>query len=150
MVYCDNTFNNLKKHLSIWPLTHFDLKWDIIVAVDACEYGLGACLMHSFPRSTRKAICYASRSLSVAERKYSQIEKEVLALVLAITMFQRNDSSTVGNSFYKLAIVHYCRYLDLKRALLYTQQIVYHSHCSRTIFKLNICEHQSFAYADVL
>lgn len=70
-------------------LTHYDPNLEIIVAANACEYGLGACLIHRFDDGTRKAVYHASRSLKPSERKYSQIEKEALALVFAVTKFHK-------------------------------------------------------------
>lgn len=87
---CNDSFVKLKEHLqSNIALMHFDPNLDIIVAADACEYGLGAVLMHNCDDGTRKAVYYASRSLNSSERKYSQIEKEALALIFAVTKFHK-------------------------------------------------------------
>ncbi|XP_037959893.1 uncharacterized protein K02A2.6-like [Teleopsis dalmanni] len=66
-------------------------KWDakLIVAADASNYGLGACIMHEYSDRSIKPICHASRSLTPAEQKYSQIEKEGLALIFAVTKFHK-------------------------------------------------------------
>ena len=54
-------------------------------ATDASPTGLGAVLSQIDPLDhTRKQIVlYASRSLSPVERKYSQVEREALAIVWA-------------------------------------------------------------------
>ena len=53
---------------------------------DASSVGLGAVLVQEKNGDSR-AVCYASRSLSQVERRYSQTEKEALALVWACKRF---------------------------------------------------------------
>ena len=48
--------------------------------------GLGAVLIQE-KNGERRAICYASRTLSNVERRYSQTEREALALVWACERF---------------------------------------------------------------
>ncbi|WKY12958.1 hypothetical protein Q1695_004069 [Nippostrongylus brasiliensis] len=87
---CQNSFEKAKKILaSPLLLTHYDPKLELIVAADASDYGVGAVLLHRFPDGTEKAVSHASRSLTDAEKKYGQIEKEGLALVFAVRKFHR-------------------------------------------------------------
>ncbi|VDO19401.1 unnamed protein product [Heligmosomoides polygyrus] len=65
-------------------LTHYNPKLELTIAPYASDYGIGAVLLHRFPDRSEKAICHASRSLTDAEKKYGQIEKEGLALVYAV------------------------------------------------------------------
>lgn len=83
-------FTKLKEILcSGLLLTHYNPERDIIVAADASNYGLGAVILHEFDDGSVKAIYHASRSLTSAEKAYSQIEKEGLALIFAVTKFHK-------------------------------------------------------------
>jgi hypothetical protein len=63
-------------------LSDLDNLGPLQVATDACSSGLGAVLLQNdWP------IAYAARSLSPAEQNYSIIEKELLAVVFALTRF---------------------------------------------------------------
>ncbi|XP_055632916.1 uncharacterized protein K02A2.6-like [Toxorhynchites rutilus septentrionalis] len=87
---CQHAFQNIKKVLqSGLLLTHYNPEQEIIVAGDASKTGIGAVILHRFPNGIIKAVSHASRSLTVAEQNYSQIEKEALALVFACTKFHR-------------------------------------------------------------
>ncbi|XP_037931645.1 uncharacterized protein K02A2.6-like [Teleopsis dalmanni] len=70
-------------------LAHYDPLKNIVVAADASNYGLGACIFHEADDGSMKVICHASRSLTPTEKQYSQIEKEALALIFAVTKFHR-------------------------------------------------------------
>ena len=56
------------------------------MTADASPVGLGAVLVQEKNVESR-AICYASKSLSQVKRRYSQTEKEALALVWACERF---------------------------------------------------------------
>ena len=81
-------FKEAQKMLSKAPLlAHFDPTQKIVVHTDASPYGLGSVLSHVFADEVEKPVCFASRSLSKAERNYGHIEKEGLALVFAVKKF---------------------------------------------------------------
>jgi transposase InsO family protein len=81
------SFDSLKEHLAdAETLGYFDKKAKTQVIADASPVGLGSVLVqiqHGEPRVIR----YASRSLSDVEKRYSQTEKEALALVWACEKF---------------------------------------------------------------
>ena len=69
-------------------LAHFDTSKPIRLYCDASAVGVGACLMHVI-RGCEQPVMYASRSLSTAESKYSQIEREALAIIFAVKKFHQ-------------------------------------------------------------
>lgn len=87
---CEKAFKQIIEKLSSdLFLVHFDPKIDIIVASDASSHGVGACILHKWKDGEVRPIAHASRSLLPAERNYSQIEKEALAIIFAVTKFHR-------------------------------------------------------------
>ena len=63
-------------------LAYFDPKAITKVIADASPVRLGALRVQQQGKD-RRVICYASRNLSDVERRYTQTEKEALALVWA-------------------------------------------------------------------
>jgi len=68
-------------------LVHFDDSKPIVVASDASPFGIGAVLLHILEDGTEHPVAYASHSLSPAERKYSQLDKEALGIVFSVSKF---------------------------------------------------------------
>ena len=93
----DKAFKASKELLvSSQVLVHFDSELPLVVACDASPYGLGAVLSHKYANGSERPIGYASRSLSSAERNYSQLEREGLACVFGVKRFH---SYLYGHSF---------------------------------------------------
>lgn len=81
------SFNELKRCLAnAETLGYYDKSAPTKVIADASPVGLGAVLVQE-QRGEFRVISYASRSLSDTERRYSQTEKEALALVWACERF---------------------------------------------------------------
>ena len=65
-------------------LVHFDDKLPLILSCDASPYGVEAVLSHRMVNGDERPICFASRTLTAAERKYSQLDKEALVIVFGV------------------------------------------------------------------
>ena len=70
-------------------LTHYDPGKPLVLACDASDYGVGAILSHVVDGGKERPIAYISRTLSAAEKHYSQLEKEALAIIFAVKKFHR-------------------------------------------------------------
>ena len=66
---------------------HFDPDLDLMLMSNASLYGVGAVLAHRMPDDSKHPIGYVSHSLTAAQRNYSQLEKEALALVFGVKHF---------------------------------------------------------------
>lgn len=76
-------FSKLKKLVTEAPtLRLFDSKKPVTLSVDSSSHSLGACIMQE-----GRPVEYAAKSLSDTQKRYAQIEKEMLAVVWGIERF---------------------------------------------------------------
>ena len=68
------------------PLRYYDRNLPITVQADASLRGLGACLIQKH-KGKDQPIAFASKSLTDAETRYANIERELLAIVFACQHF---------------------------------------------------------------
>ncbi len=81
----EDAFHSIMKLISTAPvLKYYDVHDEVTVQSDASESGLGSVLLQN-----GQPVAFASRSLSQAEKGYSQIEKECLAVVFACERFDQ-------------------------------------------------------------
>ena len=65
-------------------LVCYDPNKKILLSTDASSYGIGAVLTHQMEDGSEQPIGFA---LSPAEKKYSQLDKEALAIIFGVTRF---------------------------------------------------------------
>lgn len=86
---CVDAFERIKAMLtSAEVLTHYDPAKPIYLAVDASSKGLGAVIYHRIAGKDRP-IAKASKTLTSAETRYAQIEREALAIVFGVKKFHQ-------------------------------------------------------------
>ena len=81
----ETSFTKLKHLCSTPPvLAYYDVNKPVEIECDASKDGLGAVLIKK-----DHIIAYASRSLTETEKRYAQIEKEMLSIVYSAGKFHR-------------------------------------------------------------
>ena len=85
----DRAFEDAKQALiNSSLLVHFDQSLPVVVSCDASPVGIGAVLANVID-GVERPVMFISRSLSKAERNYSQLEREGLSLVFAVTRLRQ-------------------------------------------------------------
>ena len=81
----EEAFKTVKDQLkSGQVLTHFDDLLPLVLACDASPYGVGAVLSHRMPDGVERPVGFASQTLTTAEKNYSHLDKEALAIVFGV------------------------------------------------------------------
>ncbi len=68
---------------------HSDAKKELLLACDASPFEVGAVLSRRMPDGTEKPTGFASRTLNAAEKNYSQLDKEGLAVIFGVKKFHK-------------------------------------------------------------
>ena len=146
-------FDEIKKLLtSDQTLALYDRNLETVISSDASSFGIGSVIKQRQPEGHYRPVAYASRSLTAQEMRYTQIEKEALALTWAC---ERCNDYILGMDTVHLETDHkpYCampllskkdwnelpiRIQRFKMRLMryrYTNEIpVHHIACSRRIY----------------
>lgn len=149
---CQKSFDQFKEILkSDLMLTHYNPDVNIVVAADASQFGIGACIFHRFPDGSVKAISHASRSLTKAEIGYGQIEKEALGLIFAVTKFHRmiyGRKFTLQTDHKPLLAI----FGSKKGIPVYTANRLQRWACTMLLYDFDIeyVSTDKFGYADIL
>ena len=79
----EKAMENIKRILTSSPvLRYYDVSKPVVLNTDASKDGFGACILQE-----GRPVGYASRSITAAQRSYSQIEKELAAIVFGAERF---------------------------------------------------------------
>ena len=70
-------------------LVHFNNSLPLIIACDTSPNSIGVILSHRYPENSKRLITCMSRSLSSAEKNYSEIKKESLSLMDSVKKFHQ-------------------------------------------------------------
>ena len=85
---CDESFKKIKCVLMNSPVLsapNFDKQFKL--TVDASDVGIGDALFQENDDGVDRVVCYFSKKLTKCQKNYSTIEKECLALLLALQHF---------------------------------------------------------------
>ncbi|KAL3866009.1 hypothetical protein ACJMK2_043350 [Sinanodonta woodiana] len=86
---CQEGFDKLKAILKAAPvLAAPNFGQSFKLSVDASDVGVGAVLIQDDKQGIEHPVCYFSKKLNKHQRNYSTIEKECLALILALQHFE--------------------------------------------------------------
>jgi transposase InsO family protein len=83
-----SAFQQLKDLLSSdTVLAHFDPTLPIGIATDTSDVGVRAVLFHHYSDGSERPIANVSKTLSDTQRRYSQVQKEALAVIFGLKKF---------------------------------------------------------------
>ncbi|KFD72827.1 hypothetical protein M514_14731, partial [Trichuris suis] len=70
-------------------LIHYDPQNKLTLTCDASPHGVGAVLSQPIAKGKEAPVAFSSRTLSKTEGSYTQIDKEALAIIYAVTKFHQ-------------------------------------------------------------
>lgn len=87
---CMTAFSKVKELLTTAPvLAHYDPNAPAVLTVDASSTGLGCVLSIIDSEGIERPVSFSSRTLSPAERSYSQIDKEATGIVFGVKKYHQ-------------------------------------------------------------
>ncbi|XP_054267071.1 uncharacterized protein K02A2.6-like [Macrosteles quadrilineatus] len=86
----EGTFKRVKEILSSKDtVVPYEEMRPLVMVCDASENGLGSVLMHRYEDGLERPIAFASRTLLPAEKQYSNIDREALAIMFGLRKFHQ-------------------------------------------------------------
>lgn len=70
-------------------LIHYKPEYEVKLTTDASPLGIGCVISHVLPDVQEKPIVYAWRTLFKVQQNYSQIEREGIAIIFALSKFNQ-------------------------------------------------------------
>jgi len=87
-INCCLVFDKIKSEIiSDRILKHFDPNKVTILTCDASAYGVGAVLSQVDNENKEHPVAFTSKTLNAAEKNYSQVDKEALAIIFGINKY---------------------------------------------------------------
>lgn len=87
---CESAFMDIKRVLvSSQVLAHYDQNKRLIVTCDASGAGIGGVLSQPDGARGERPVAFVSRTLTAAEKNYSQIHREALAIIFCLKKFHQ-------------------------------------------------------------
>lgn len=89
--HCEQqAFETLKKVLnSDQVLAHFEPDQKIGISCDASSVGVGVVLFHRYADGSERPIANVSKTLTETQRRYSQVQREALAIIFGLRKFHQ-------------------------------------------------------------
>ncbi|XP_012941600.2 uncharacterized protein LOC106012630 [Aplysia californica] len=83
-------FQHIKDCLSAdTALAHFNPALEVGISCDASDVGIGCVLFHRYSDGSERPIANVSKTLTQTQRRYSQIQKEALAIIFGLNKFHQ-------------------------------------------------------------
>lgn len=130
----DNAFIQLKTAISAAPvLRYYSPDEQVTVSVDASSYGLGACLLQG-----GRPVAYAARTLTPTEKRWAQIEKEMLAIYFGCVRFHQyiyGHSEIIVESDHKPLEIIFRKALNETPPRLQRMLLKLQAYCLNVVYK---------------
>jgi len=90
---CQQAFDSAKSLLKSNLLTHYDPSKAIVVHSDASPLGVACVLYHTILNAdgttSERPVLFAGSTLTQAQQRYSQLDREALAIIFAVTKLRK-------------------------------------------------------------
>ena len=109
------SFHQLKAIITSFPVLRSpDFSKPFELSVDASDVGIGAMLVQPDNEGIKHPVAYYSKKITIAQQKYSTIEKETLGLILALSHLRCTLVEQIILSKCLQIIIHYLLFKGIK------------------------------------